>query len=389
MWTTLCDGDDGRVTPQKNLSEPLSDDSVLAVVRLSLIDGVGPLTSRALLERFGSIEAILSAAPSALKEVPRVGVKIARAIAGSDPREAEEVIEDCRENGVTIITERSAAYPRLLREIPDPPILLYCRGQLLPQDNVSLAVVGTRHASHYGRVQAERLARSLSGAGLTIVSGLARGIDGIAHEAALAAGGRTIAVTGGGVLNIYPPEHGGMAQRITESGVVMSESSPRSPPMSGAFPQRNRIITGMSLGVLVVEAALRSGALISARHAMEQGREVFALPGRVDSRTSRGCHRLLRDGACLVESAEDIIEELGPLVEAVPMEDGRKLVHPAELQLNDQERLVLDAIPVEPTSIDDIALACGLPVHRVLATMSVLEMRLLIGRVSGNLVVRK
>ena len=389
MPTTICDGDDGRLTPQDNLSEPLSDDSVLAVVRLSLIEGVGPLTSRALIERFGSVEAILNAAPSALKEVPRVGVKIARAIAGSDPREAEKVVEDCRENGVTILTEQSASYPRLLREIPDPPVILYCRGQLLPQDSVSLAVVGTRHASHYGRVQAERLARSLSVAGLTIVSGLARGIDGIAHEAALAAGGRTVAVTGGGVLNIYPPEHDDLAQRIAESGVVMSESPPRSPPLSGAFPQRNRIITGMALGVLVIEAALRSGALISARHAMEQGREVFALPGRVDSRTSKGCHRLLRDGACLVESAEDIIEELGPLVEAVPMEDGRTLAHPAELQLNDQERLVLDAIPVEPTSIDDIALACGLPIHRVLATMSVLEMRLLIGRVSGNLVVRK
>lgn len=359
------------------------------MVRLSLVEGVGPLTSRALLERFGSAEEILNAAPSALKEVPRVGVKIARAIAGSDPRKAEEVIEDCRENGVTLLTEQSESYPRLLREIPDPPLLLYCRGQLLPQDSVSLAVVGTRHASHYGRLQSERMSRLLSGTGLTIVSGLARGVDGIAHEAALDAGGRTVAVTGGGVLNIYPPEHVGLAERIAESGVVMSETPPRYPPMSGSFPQRNRIITGMSLGVLVIEAALRSGALISARHAMEQGREVFALPGRVDSRTSRGCHRLLRDGACLVESPEDILEELGPLVETVSMEDGRQMMHPAELQLNEQERLVLDAIPVEPTSIDDITLACGLPVHRVLATISVLEMRFLIGRVSGNLVVRK
>jgi DNA processing protein len=158
--------------------------------------------------------------------------------------------------------------------------------------------------------------------------------------------------------------------------------------MSGTFPQRNRLITGMSLGVIVVEAGERSGALISARHAMEQGREVFAVPGRVDSRTSRGCHRLLRDGAKLVETVDDVLEELGPLVEATPQRDGRIVHHPAELQLNEQERLVLDAIDSEPTSIDVVAASSGLPIQRVLATLSVLEMRRLVRRVSGTLVTR-
>jgi DNA processing protein len=169
---------------------------------------------------------------------------------------------------------------------------------------------------------------------------------------------------------------------------LMSESPPESPPLAGAFPQRNRIITGMSLGVIVVEAAVRSGALISARHAMEQGREVFAVPGRVDSRVSSGCHQLIRDGAKLVESVDDVLEELGPLVEPAPQSDGSQIRRPAELQLNDIERAVLDQIDTAPTGIDAILSAAGLPASRVLATLSVLEMKRLIRRVSGNQVMR-
>jgi DNA processing protein len=179
-----------------------------------------------------------------------------------------------------------------------------------------------------------------------------------------------------------------LAGDISLRGAVMSENPPMSPPLAGAFPQRNRIITGLSLGVIVVEASERSGALISARHAMEQGREVFAVPGRVDNRMSRGCHRLIRDGAKLVESVDDVLEELGPLATPTQREDGTQVRHPVDLQLNEPEQAVLGAVDDEPTSIDDIAAASGLPVQNVLSTVSVLEMKRLIRRVSGNRVIR-
>ena len=232
------------------------------------------------------------------------------------------------------------------------------------------------------------MAGSLARAGLTVISGLARGIDAAAHRGALAVGGRTIAVLATGVLKIYPPEHDKLAAEIAARGALVSESPAHGEPMAGMFPQRNRLISGMSLGVIVVEAAERSGALITARHAMEQGREVFATPGNVDSRTSRGCHRLIRDGAKLVESADDVLEELGPLVEATPRDDGQMIHQPAELLLNDQEQQVLLAVGGAATGIDQIISETGLPVPQVLSTLSVLEMRRLIRRLSGTMVVR-
>jgi DNA processing protein len=370
--------------------EDAFDPELIATVRLAMVPGVGPTTRRALLEAFGTAEAVLAAASSRLREVPGVGPTLAhRIVEARDQIDAEGQLRLCRESGLQLLTEQSAEYPRLLREIHDPPALLFVRGNLVPEDALSIAIVGTRHCSHYGRQTAERLAAGLARAGLTVVSGLARGIDAAAHQGALRAGGRTLAVLGSGVLNVYPPEHVNLAEQVVAAGAVISENPPMSEPMTGTFPQRNRVITGMSLGVIVVEAGDRSGALISARHAMEQGREVFAVPGRVDSRTSRGCHQLIRDGAKLVETVEDILDELGPLVEAAPQADGRVIHHPAELQLNDQERLVLEAIDTEPTSIDKVAVTSGLPIQRVLATLSVLEMRRLVQRVSGNLVLRK
>ena len=223
---------------------------------------------------------------------------------------------------------------------------------------------------------------------MTIISGLARGIDAAAHRGALAAGGRTIAVLASGVVNIYPPEHDKLADEIAAQGAILSEAPPYAEPLSGTFPQRNRLISGLSLGVIVIEAADRSGALITARHAMEQGRDVFAVPGNVDSRTSRGCHRLIRDGAKLVESADDVLEELGPLVEAASRDDGQEIHHPAELMLNEVEQQVLAAIESQSTSIDQIVSQSGLPVPQVLSTISVLEMRRLIRRLSGTTVMR-
>lgn len=368
---------------------PIADDCLAAALRLTLVPGVGPRTRRLLLENFGSAEAVLSAAPSDLRQVPGIGPKISRAIAlARDEIDVDAELDLCKKHQISILIESQPDFPPMLSEIPDPPGALYVLGSILPQDTLAVAIVGTRHATHYGLQQAERLASGLARAGLTIVSGLARGIDAAAHRGALSAGGRTLAVLGSGVLNIYPPEHQELAGQIVHSGALASEAPPQSRPHSSMFPQRNRLITGLSLGVIVVEASERSGALISAAHAMEQNREVFAVPGRVDRRTSRGCHRLIRDGAKLVETVDDVLEELGPLVSSAPTDDGRIIHHPGELQLNEQERQVLDAIASEPTSIDQVVVNSRLPVHRVLATISVLEMRRLIRRVSGNLVLR-
>lgn len=368
------------------------DPALVAALRLSLIPGVGPLTRKALVDHFGSPAGVLAATGQELKEVPGVGAKLARAIKDADAIDVELELSICREHDIDVIAADDERYPRMLREIHDPPAVFFTRGELAPQDAVAVGIVGSRHATHYGKTVAERLAAGLARAGLTIVSGLARGIDGAAHRGALDAGGRTIGVLASGLLEIYPPEHKLLADEVIASGALISEAPPRGKPLAGAFPQRNRIISGLSLGVIVVEATERSGALITARHAMEQGREVFAVPGRVDQRTSRGCHRLIRDGARLVESVDDVLEELGPLVEAAPLgagEDARTLRHPAELMLNELERQVLDAIDTDPTSIDVVAAATSLPIARILSTISVLEMRSLIRRVSGNLVARR
>jgi DNA processing protein len=369
--------------------DPACPDDLIHALRLALVPGVGPRTRQTLLERFGSAEAVLSAAPSELRAVPGVGPKLSEKILSArDQINAEEEIALCQTRGITILTEGDERYPRILREIHDPPGVLFLRGSLKPQDALAIGIVGTRHGTQYGLGQAERLAGSLARAGLTIISGLARGIDAAAHRGALAAGGRTLAVLASGVLNIYPPEHEKLAAEVAAHGALLSESPSHAQPMGGTFPQRNRLISGLSLGVIVVEAPDRSGALITARHAMEQGREVFAVPGRVDSRTARGCHRLIRDGAKLVESADDVLEELGPLVEAAPREDGPPIHHPAELMLNELEQKVLSAVANDPTSIDQIVAQSGLPVARVLSTISVLEMRRLVRRTSGTTVVR-
>jgi DNA processing protein len=364
-------------------------DSLVHDVRLALIPGVGPAIRRALLDRFGSSDAVLSAAPSELRRVPGVGPKLTRKIvAASEEIDAETEIARCQQQGIGILTYSDERYPSVLREIHDPPGLLFVRGTLLPRDGLAIAIVGTRHATRYGLRTAQRLGESLARAGLVVVSGLARGVDSAAHRGALDARGRTLAVLGGGVLNVYPPEHHKLAEKIVASGALLSEAPPHAAPKSGVFPQRNRIISGLSLGVIIVEAAERSGALITARLAMEQGREVFAVPGPIDSRASRGCHRLLRDGAKLVETADDVLEELGPLFEPASREDGAPVHHPAELLLNELEQTVLGAVGGEDTAIDQIVNDTGLPVHRVLSTISVLEMRRLVRRISGTTVVR-
>lgn len=370
--------------------EPVAgDEDLISALRLAMVPGIGPRMTVALLERFGSAAAVLAAAPSDLREVQGIGTKLSGAIARAPAREdIEREIERCRHSGISILTPRSPSYPRMLKEIHDPPPVLFARGTVEARDALAIAIVGSRHGTQYGLAQAERLAGSLARAGLTIISGLARGIDAAAHRGALAAGGRTIAVLGSGLSNIYPPEHVQLADEVAAAGCLISESPPQAQPISGAFPQRNRIISGLSLGVLVIEASLQSGALITARHASEQGRDIFAVPGRIDSRVSQGCHRLIRDGAKLVETADDVLEELGPLVEATTDAAGHSVHHPAELMLNDLERQVLAAVATDATTIDHVVTTSGLPTPQVLATLSALEMRRLVRRLGGNRIAR-
>jgi DNA processing protein len=373
---------------------PLPPDQLRDHVRLACLPGVGARTRRELLARYGSPEAVLAAPPGELTAIPGVGRRLAKALPGlAEAAAADEVLALCHARGVRIVLDGHDGYPPLLGRIADPPSLIFVRGSIEPCDSLAIAIVGSRHATAYGRKVAWQLAGGLARAGYTIVSGLARGIDAAAHRGALDAGGRTLAVLGSGVLNIYPPEHADLAVEITARGALLGEAPPLAAPARGCFPQRNRIVSGLALGVVVVEAADHSGALITARLAGEQGREVFAVPGPIDSRLSRGCHALLRDGARLVQGVDDVLEELGPLCEAATAADGREVRSPAELHLGDVERQVLAACDAEAdatrtASIDDVAAASGLATSQVLATLGVLEMRRVVRRLPGNRVAR-
>ena len=361
----------------------------LDYLRLVFTSGVGPQVLARLLDRFETATGVFSASPVELNEVEGVGVVLARRIRASQFDDvASRAIEACRERGIEILLPWDAEFPRLLRELPDPPSVLFLRGSLKKNDALGIAIVGTRGASQYGRTQAERFARSLARAGLTIVSGLARGIDAAAHQGAIDADGRTIGVLSNGVAEVYPPQHKELGESIVSHGALLSEMPPWTKPKKGMFPQRNRLISGLTLGTIVIEAGERSGALITARLAGEQGREVFALPGLVTAPNARGCHRLIRDGAILVQSPEDVFDGLGPLVEGISLSPEQTVRSAAELQLNTQENAVLQAIGVEPTDINTVVETSGLPVARVLSTLSVLEMRHLVRRVSGQKVQR-
>jgi DNA processing protein len=366
-------------------SSPDPSPDLLDLLRLTMVPGVGPRTCRTLLERFGSARKVLDAAESTLRDVPGVGPKLAEKVVRARREvEAEAELDLCRRSGVRVVVQGDDGYPPKLAEIPDPPSLLYVRGSVEPADQIAIALVGSRKCTPYGLRIAERLASSLARVGLTVVSGLARGIDAAAHRGALAAGGRTIAVLANGLGEVYPPEHEGLAREVADSGALISESPMGQSPLAGLFPQRNRIISGLSLGVVVVEATPRSGSLSTAKHATDQNREVFAVPGPVDSLPSRGCHHLIRDGARLVETVDDILEELGPLVREVRARPEEPAIrHPAELSLSDQERTLLGRLDDRGVSVDELIVGSGLTASQVMATLSVLEMRRLVRRLPG------
>lgn len=368
---------------------------VLDEVRLSCVRGVGPRLRLRLVDALGSAAGVLGASGSDLRSVRGVGDALCGAIARAPTRDAaRQMLAEAAAYGVRVLTPADDDYPPGLREIYDPPAVLYCRGAVVETDRRAVAIVGTRRATRYGLKHAAAFARELAGAGVTIVSGLARGIDGAAHAAALDAGGRTLAALAGGLSRTYPPEHAALADRVAEQGALLAESPPPMPPMAGAFPQRNRIISGLSLGVLVIEAAERSGALITVRHAAEQGRDAFALPGPVDSPQSRGCHRAIQEGAKLITSVDDVLEEIDsfllaaapPTPRTPPRREARPAAPPARIDWPEPEATVLRCVGEEPTPIDGLTDSADLPIERVLASLSRLEAAGAVVRVSGALV---
>jgi DNA processing protein len=357
-------------------------------LELWLTPGLGPRLWQLLLARFESAERVLAASLAELQQVDGVGPKLAAEIKTSRPEAAQREWAECRERGINLFWLDDDRYPEPLSRIPDPPPVLYCRGELQPADALAVAIVGSRHCTLYGRQTAEKLAAGLTQAGLTVISGLARGIDAAAHRGALQAGGRTLAVFATGLADVYPPEHADLAEEIAHQGAVLSESPLKQAPLPGLFPQRNRIISGLSLGVIVVEASRTSGALHTARHAMEQNREVFAVPGRIDSEASGGCLDLIRDGATLIRGVDDVLSALGPLTKPVVRAVSDTVLTPAELLLSDHERGILNLVGLEPSAVDEIVRAAEMETSRVLTTLTVLEMRRLIRRLPGGFVVR-
>ncbi len=279
------------------------------LIALNMIEGLGSIRMTKLLSYFNSAENIFKADESKLQSIASIGKEISRRIKAFNIKDLREELELCKKENIRVISIFDRDYPELLKSIPDAPMVLYIKGKLDCLLGLNIAVIGSRKASSYGLLTAERISRQLASLGVTIVSGMARGIDSAAHRGALDAGGRTVAVLGSGVLNIYPPENASLAKKISNNGALISEFPLKRAPLRENFPRRNRIVSGLSKGVVVVEAAKRSGALITADLALDQGRDVFAIPGEVDSPTSYGTNYLIKQGAKLVDSAEDILEE--------------------------------------------------------------------------------
>ena len=365
-----------------------------AVFRLARTDGLGPVKLRRLLDVFGSAEQILRAAPRDLTATPGIGDTLARAILDrSNIDEIEKGMSAFDQAGVRVLFEDDDEYPPALREIYDNPVFLTIRGSIVPTDRLAVAIVGSRRCTRYGLEQAERFASVLASRGITIISGLARGIDGAAHRGALQAGGRTIAVLASGLANIYPPEHGDLAQEVAAQGAVVSEAPIDGVPIAGLFPQRNRVISGMSLGILVVEAAERSGALSTAHHAIEQNRDVFAIPGRLTDPASKGTNRLLRQGAIFVTSPEEILEHLGPVempVSANGETQPSLFAEPAmPTGLGEVEQKIWQALAGDEISLDLVVERTGLDTSTVSANLLTMELRRLIDRLPGSLFRRR
>jgi len=363
------------------------DERVRSYLRLTLADGVGAVLFARLAKAFGEPAAVPVHSPSLLRKVEGIGEKTARSIADLDESLIDEELAEAARCRVTILTDQDDDYPAALKTIFDRPPLLYVRGALESADAIALGVVGSRRCTHYGMEQAERFGQLLGRAGLTVVSGGARGIDTAAHRGSLTADGRTIAVMGCGLSQTYPPENHAFFEQVIEQGkgALLSELPMRTAVLGGNFPMRNRIISGLSLGVLVVEAARRSGSLITAKEAAEQGRVVFALPGRVDSPLSQGANQLIRDGAILVQNLDDILEHLehvGAKMTPAPEEIAPQPLLP--LALGGEEAALADALTAGALSLDELVAKTRLPTAKVAAAMTMLVLKGVVKQKPGS-----
>lgn len=352
---------------------------------LNMADDVGSIRTQALLKHFGSLSRVFRAGSDEVAKVEKIGPNLAPKILASI-REIDIApeLELIAKHKVRVITFLDKDYPENLKNIYDPPVVLYVKGEILARDNVAVAVVGSRRASFYGMQTAERMGLELGSRGITVVSGLARGIDSSAHKGALKAKGRTLAILGSGIANLYPEEHTELAEEISRSGAVISEFPMTTIPDKGNFPKRNRVISGLSLGVVIVEAGERSGALITSDCAIEQGREVFAIPGKVDSMTSKGTNRLIKQGAKLAENIDDILEELNLDSAQIVCGTGHKPLP----GLDKDENIVYNLLTSDPRHIDELSEEGNMRIPDVSRILFNLETRKLAKQLPGKNFVR-
>ena len=367
-----------------------------------MIPGVGSLSFLRLIRFFGSPDAVLKASLRELSTIRGLTPAICQSIVDHrDCIDADRELDMINRHNCKVITIKDSAYPQNLKVIYDPPPILYIKGNLLPEDSQSISIVGTRTASAYGKQVAEKMGSELALKGFTIVSGMAYGIDTVSHNGALRAGGRTIAVMGNGLDIIYPSQNSGLFERIISSGAAISEFPMGTQPKKENFPIRNRIVSGMSLGTLIIEASKKSGSLITADYALEQGREVFAVPGSIFSDTSKGTHDLIKQGAKLAESVTDIIDELPSYINRpnafsllakdntdkdTKAKEEEMLI---ELQLTEEEIAIWKVIGQYPIHIDEISRLSNLPTHKASAALVILELKGLICQSSGKMFTRK
>ena len=346
-------------------------------IGFNLIKGIGAVRLQGLISHFGDLESAWKAAPADLAEA-KLGLKvIERVIQARETVDLEKLWEKIEKKGIKILTWQDENYPQRLKEIDQPPPVLYIRGEYLSDDLFAVAIVGTRRVTPYGRQITEEISAFLAANGLTVISGLARGVDAVAHQAALRAGGRTIAILGSGVDKIYPPEHRGLADQIMERGAVISDYAPGTPPDASNFPPRNRIISGLSLAVVVVEAGETSGALITAEFAAEQGREVFAVPGSILAPQSKGTNKLIQRGALPLLSANDLMQALD-ITRVGEHKAARKAI-PAD----ETEARMMALLGSEPLHVDDIRNQTGMPIEKVSAALALMELKGMVRQVGG------
>jgi DNA processing protein len=361
------------------------EDRALIAVRLA--PDIGPRTLATLLDRFGSATRVLEASVEELSRVPHVGPRIAQGLRKAwSNGDVDAELALMAKHGVGLLRRSGEGYPTALAPLPGAPPLLYVRGQWTPQDATAIAIVGSRQCTPYGRRMAHRFAFDLAKAGITVVSGLARGIDAEAHRGALEAGGRTTAILANGLSRIYPPEHAELAERVVESGALLSESCMNMAPLPVLFPARNWIITGISRAVIVVEAGDKSGALISAKHAAEQGRDVFVVPGQVDATTFAGSLQLLRDGCRLVRSAADVLEDIEGIAPPTAAKNEPATPPPPKPtpRLDGPAAKVWELL-AEPVSVDDLCRRSEQPIAALTVILTTLEMDGLIRKLPGNI----